>query len=214
MDLFLYLRKYFYTQEELLVLSKVNLNNFQELEAIGVMPSCSYNLDIKILSNSFFGEHTDTSTVKYYAKGNLAWLGMLSSLSKPSDAFSIFNKRYQFEINRLMELGYYSDDPKVTSGLNQHVSEEWKYFLDGTYGLCTKSGLPEDIAAKELAILIINNYLNMEKLAKADLANLTRAVDLLDKVSSLFAPHERLKSSRHRLVTEVRRQFKLQNTPL
>ncbi|WP_241210137.1 DUF6058 family natural product biosynthesis protein [Vibrio splendidus] len=33
--------------------------------------------------------------------------------------------------------------------------------------------------------------------------------NLLDSVSSLFAPHEKLKSSRHRLVDEVRCKYKL-----
>ncbi|MFC3646483.1 DUF6058 family natural product biosynthesis protein [Planctobacterium marinum] len=35
------------------------------------------------------------------------------------------------------------------------------------------------------------------------------AVNLLDKSSSLFAPHERLSSSRFRLVNETRCKYKL-----
>ncbi len=211
MKLILYLREYFYTKEDLINLSKVKLNRFEQLQAIGVMPSCSYNLNVKTSCNSFFGEHTETSSEEYYAKGNLAWLSMLESLVNPADAFAIFNKRYQLEIKRLMKNGFISDDLKVTSNLNQHILEEWKYFLDGTYGLCTNSGLPEDIAAKELAILIINHYISLSQLTKADLLKLANAVDLLDGASSLFAPHERLNSSRHRLITEVRRHYKLKN---
>lgn len=63
------------------------------------------------------------------------------------------------------------------------------------------SGLPEDIAAKELAIALIR---------EADgRARLRRCVDLLDSVSSPFAPHEVARSSRHRYVDEMRRVHRL-----
>lgn len=82
-------------------------------------------------------------------------------------------------------------------------------FLNGIYGLCTKSGLPEDIAAKEFAIIEINELSIFDALNKEQLVKLTNAVNLLDKVSSLFAPHERLKSSRERLINETRFKYKL-----
>ncbi len=97
----------------------------------------------------------------------------------------------------------------MNEGLEQHIKEEWQHFLEGTYGLCTKSGLPEDIAAKEIAIYQINEILEQDE-NKRDIETLTKAVDLLDNASSLFSPHERLRSSRHRLVDEVRRQHKLE----
>jgi hypothetical protein len=77
--------------------------------------------------------------------------------------------------------------------------------------LCTKSGLPEDIAAKEFSILEINELSEIGELSTEQTNKLTIAVNLLDSASSLFAPHERLKSSRHRLVNEIRRKYKLQS---
>ncbi len=47
-------------------------------------------------------------------------------------------------------------------------------------------------------------------LNEAQLNQLTNAVNLLDCASSMFAPHERLKSSRHRLVNEIRRKYRLE----
>jgi hypothetical protein len=76
--------------------------------------------------------------------------------------------------------------------------------------LCTKSGLPEDIAAKELAVIEINELLALNELSLDELEKLTLAVNLLDSASSFFAPHERLRSSRHSLVNEIRRKYKLE----
>ncbi|MCJ8295556.1 MAG: DUF6058 family natural product biosynthesis protein, partial [Colwellia sp.] len=92
-----------------------------------------------------------------------------------------------------------------------HINEEWYLFLSGIYGLCTKTGLPEDIAAKEFSILEINELSELDDLTDQQINKLTVAVNLLDSASSLFAPHERLRSSRHRLVNEVRRKYQLQS---
>jgi hypothetical protein len=97
----------------------------------------------------------------------------------------------------------------MNSEFNNHLKQEWSYFIDGTYGLCTRSGLPEDIAAKEFSILEISELLELSELDQEQLSKLTLAVNLLDSSSSMYAPHERLQSSRHRLVNEVRRKYKL-----
>ncbi|HEC01768.1 MAG TPA: hypothetical protein ENI91_08745 [Sphingomonadales bacterium] len=209
MNLISYLDKHFYTKDKFLALSKVTNKKFMEFQTLGIMPSCSYLLKTDISCHSFFGEHKEQATQEYYAKGNLSWLGTLLALHQPSDAFPIFKERYQSELNRLKDAGFTSNDPRVTSKIDQHILEEWGYFIDGTYGLCTKTGLPEDIAAKELAILIINNLLNTGSLSDSDITDLGKAVDLLDNASSLFAPHERPDSSRQRLVVEIRRKYKL-----
>jgi hypothetical protein len=58
--------------------------------------------------------------------------------------------------------------------------------------------------------LQINQILTLDE-TEIDLTKLTKAVNILDKSSAMFAPHERQTSSRHRLVNEVRRQHKLKS---
>ncbi|TQV81536.1 DUF6058 family natural product biosynthesis protein [Aliikangiella coralliicola] len=209
MDLIQYLNQNFYTREQLLDLSKVDSKVFQELQSKGIMPQCSYRLTSQLCCDSFFGEHTESYSTEYYAKGYTSWLGILVTLRNTDDAYSIFKERYELKISSLFQAGFLSQNSKVNSELNSHIKEEWKHFIDGVYGLCTKSGLPEDIASKELSILIINQLLESEKLTDKELKQLTDAVNLLDSASSMFAPHERIKSSRRRLVDDVRRRFKL-----
>ncbi|RLM48934.1 hypothetical protein DVK02_18430, partial [Halobellus sp. Atlit-31R] len=94
------------------------------------------------------------------------------------------------------------------AGLAAHLREEWSHFLAGTYGLCTRCGLPEDIAAKELAICIIRELTATDN-ADPDRERLRQAVDLLDLSSSPFAPHERARSSRRRYIDAMRLRFGL-----
>jgi len=211
MKLVKYLNQYFYTKRQLLDVAKVFESEFDGFVSQGIMPHCSYKLEVNIVSDSFFGEHSEVESVEYFAKGYVAWLGLLQALDNKKNAYSIFIKRYKKQINYLSKQGFVSSDTKINSGIDSHIEEEWGHFINGVYGLCTKSGLPEDIASKELAILVINEFIDREELNSSEEAELTNAVNLLDLSSSLFAPHERSKSSRYRLINEVRRKFKLKS---
>lgn len=209
MELIKYLNDKFFTKQELLEISKVSERDFSKYQENRVMPTCSYKLCLNLESDSFFGLHKSEQEIEYYAKGYASWLAIIQSVDSMDVVYSIFVKRYKAAIEYLRDKGHSSGSVKLNSELDDHIEQEWKYFLDGVYGLCTKSGLPEDIAAKEFSIIEINELLELNELDKEQLENLALAVNLLDSVSSLFAPHERLQSSRHRLVNEVRRKYRL-----
>jgi hypothetical protein len=173
------------------------------------LPACSYKINLALGCHSFFGEFNETQEIEYFAKGYAAWLGTLQQINAKSEAFSIFSERYIAKITALKTQGIFTEDIKLNTDIALHIKNEWKSFIDGTYGLCTVSGLPEDIAAKELAILKINELTATPVLSDVQLAELTRVVTLLDNSSAMFAPHERANSSRHRLINEVRRKYQL-----
>jgi len=210
-ELIKYLNKHFYTKQELLDITKVTAEDLLKYQEKGQMPKPSYKLSVNLKSDSFFGLHSEAQEIEYYAKGYSSWLAIIQSVNSIEAVYSIFVKRYKIAIKSLEKQGYSSTDTKVTSALDDHIKEEWSHFLNGIYGLCTQSGLPEDIAAKELSILIINELSACNELTDEQQNKLTLAVDLLDSASSLFAPHERLKSSRHRLVNEIRRKYQLKS---
>ena len=210
MELINYLNKTFFTKQQLLDVSKVTEQQLLKYQQDGVMPKCSYRLNLTFKSDSFLGEYNDVQEVEYYAKGYSSWLAIVQSLDSKDVIYSVFSTRYKAAINQLNEQGHYSENPKITSGLDAHIQDEWQHFLNGTYGLCTKSGLPEDIAAKEFSIIVINELSQPNQLTSEQTNKLRLAVDLLDSASSWFAPHERLTSSRHRLVNEIRRKYQLE----
>ena len=211
MELIKYLNEHFLTKCELLELSKITEEELRELQEKGLMPQCSYKLKLNLETDSFFGAHFDSQELEYYAKGYISWLAAVKNHECNKVAYSSFSERYKSALNGLKNDGYAATNHKVNEGIDLHIEEEWSHFLKGIYGLCTKSGLPEDIAAKELAILEINEIIEKSDIDEVQLKRLERAVNLLDSVSALFAPHERLKSSRHRLVDEIRRKYKLRS---
>ncbi len=209
MELVDYLSRYFLTTQQLVEGSKVSTNELADYQDRGIMPRPSYQLKMTIDANSFFGKHTEQHAIEYYPKGYLSWLGLLQINHTPQSVYQIFCKRYQSTIAELKTQGHCTNDPKLGNQLDNHIKDEWQHFLDGTYGLCTRSGLPEDIAAKEFAISQINELTSLEILDDKQLKQLNSAVGLLDSASALFAPHEREKSSRQRLINDVRREYKL-----
>ncbi|MCL1080329.1 hypothetical protein D5R81_20130 [Parashewanella spongiae] len=211
MELLNYLQNHFFTKQELLEISKVTDSEFQSYQDAELMPKCSYKLELSLQSDSFFGLHKEEQQVEFYAKGYSSWLAVIQSEKSTDSVYSVFTDRYKKAVESLYLQGHSSGSSKLTTQFDEHVKEEWGHFINGIYGLCTKSGLPEDIAAKELSILEINELLAESELSENQIDQLTRAVDLLDSASSLFAPHERLKSSRYRLVDEVRRNYKLKS---
>jgi hypothetical protein len=206
-----YLNENFITKKELLETTKITPETLLEYQAQRVMPKYSYKLNIDLKSDSIFGLYNEEQELEYYAKGYVAWIATIQSINAPREVFCVFSERYKFTIKKLKQEGYTTSVPKITTELDQHIKEEWSHFINGVYGLCTKSGLPEDIAAKELAVIIITELTEIEELSADEIKKLTLAVNLLDKASSLFAPHERLRSSRHHMVNETRRKYKLNN---
>lgn len=209
MDLLNYLNEHFYRKDVLLALAKITDSDLQTLQQQQIMPKASYTLELGASCDSFFGTHIQTEHLEYYAKGYVSWITLVQTLKTNTKIYHIFSERYANRVKELKKQGHQSDSEKLNQQLEQHIAQEWEHFLAGTYGLCTKSGLPEDIADKEFAIAEIQQLTSEKTLGEAELKQLSRAVNLLDEASALFAPHERAASSRQRLVNDVRKQYQL-----
>jgi hypothetical protein len=206
MELIDYLNNHFLSRDQLLHASGIDGRQLDELIANERMPQPSYRLRVSVACDSFFGAHAEDVAIDYFAKGYPAWIGMLMASQTP--AYETFATRYRAA---LAALPLRSAHPKLNAGVDAHLREEWRHFLAGTYGLCTCSGLPEDIAAKELAICVIQELTGSPlPPGPAGIDTLRTATDLLDRASSPFAPHERARSSRKRYVDEVRLAYGLQ----
>lgn len=210
MKLIAYLNEHFLTREELLARCGVNSERLDELQRLGAMPQASYRLHLGAVCESYFGRHEEEESLDYYARGYASWLGLLQAPGAPDQAFEIFAGRYRGRVEELAAQGLSA--AHVDLGSRRHLASEWQHFLAGTYGLCTVSGLPEDIAAKELASAVIGELTAggpEQALTAEQRQRLVEAVGLLDRCSAPFAPHERARSSRARLVERVRRDWRL-----
>lgn len=210
MELIDYLNRHFITREQLLAHCGCGGEALDTLQRRGMMPRPSYRLRLEIGCESFFGPHQEQAALEYYARGCAAWLGLLQAVDGPAQAFQVFAARYRERIAQLAAEGLVPAGGKLAG--DDHIASEWRHFLDGTYGLCTASGLPEDIAAKEAAAMLIQELTAAgpeQVLTDVQRRRLSAAVDLLDRASAPFAPHERVRSSRRRLVDEVRQAWRL-----
>ncbi len=208
MQLIHYLNQHFLTRAQLLARCAIGADALLHWQERRMLPRASYRLRLDILCTSFFGEHREQLATEYYAKGTVAWIEALRPLAGEAEAVAVFARRYRARLGELAASGFAGPD---RLGTDAHIAAEWEHFLDGSYGLCTVSGLPEDIAAKEAAITLIRalDGGGNQLLDASGRTRLRRCVDLLDAVSSPFAPHEVARSSRHRFVDEMRRMHRL-----
>ncbi len=209
MELIRYLNDVFLNEQELLAAGGIDRSELDAMQKRGVMPLPSYTLKLDISCNSFFGFHQAQSDLAYYAKAYPAWIGTVRTM-QADEAFDLFSRRYVSQLQLLKGAGISTTHEKLNTGLDAHLRNEWQHFLNGTYGLCTKSGLPEDIAIKELAVIVIKDMTGERydtRLTPTERAKLAEAVNLLDSASAPFAPHELARSSRHRLIDRMRTTY-------
>ncbi|WP_322400705.1 DUF6058 family natural product biosynthesis protein [Massilia luteola] len=200
MELIAYLHTHFLTRAQLLAACAADGARLDAFTAAGTMPAPSYRLKVRIDCTSYFGAHAADHATDWYARGYVDWLCML--LDGSADPYALFAARYRAALDAQP---LYRTIPAAALAAEPHLRSEWTHFIAGTYGLCTRSGLPEDVAAKELAIHVIRASTDGDRpLDGAELERLAAAVDLLDRASSPFAPHERSRSSRARYVDALR----------
>ncbi|WP_444932354.1 DUF6058 family natural product biosynthesis protein [Microbulbifer sp. SSSA002] len=204
-----YLNQYFLSREQLIQTAQISRRQLLSYQEEGLMPKPSYQLESHLHCNSYFGPYRQEQSCEYYAKGYCSWIAVIQEKRHFAAIFQNFHDRYKARVAQLHDLGFRSGNPKFSAEISTHIEIEWGHFTQGIYGLCTRSGLPEDIAAKELATTEIQALLEHKHLNPEQRQRLNLFVDLLDKSSALFAPHERVKSSRHRLVDRLRREFDL-----
>jgi hypothetical protein len=208
MALLAYLTEYFLAEEQLIAACAIDVEQLHALQSAGVAPAPAYKVTLNIACDSFFGGHEERAQRQYFATGAVSWVNDVQGLDARG-AFTLFANRYRARLDALKADGYVCSSEKFNAGLDAHLEQEWRAFLEGTYGLCTRSGLPEDIVAKELATAIINELTGEQPFDQRQRPRLAAAVELLDRSCALFAPHERARSSRQRLVTQVRIDYAL-----
>jgi hypothetical protein len=209
MELIDYLNRHFFTRAQLLARTGIEPDLLEDWQRRRMMPLPSYRLRLDVHCHSFFGAHTEQLAADYYPKGSPAWISALGALADEGRAYELFARRYRARLAQLTASDIVPGDSQAAG--EAHIAAEWEHFLAGTYGVCTVSGLPEDIAAKEAAIMLIRELTATDEQALTDAQRqrLRGAVDLLDSVCAPFAPHEVRRSSRQRYVVDVRAAYGL-----
>ncbi|QEL57014.1 DUF6058 family natural product biosynthesis protein [Chromobacterium paludis] len=197
-----YLQNHFLSEPQLLHRCGLSRERLARLQREGRAPLSSYALRCSGTVTSYFGERALDGALAWYPQAMAEWLVEADQ----ADAAALrerFERRYRAERARLAELG-------LADAAEANLDEEWAHFLAGTYGVCTRHGRVEEIAAKGAAVAVIDRLTARQTraaLPAGELALLRRAVEALDEAAAPFAPHERAASSRERCVNQVRRQY-------
>ncbi len=198
-DLIDYLSHHFLSEVQLLAAAGIDAPTLRDWQARRMAPLPAYRLRVAVHCDSFFGPYDTEQERHFHASGTPAWLAAVAPLAGEQAAFDLFVSRHHARLHEL------------APGAGADVAAAWASFLDGTYGLCTRAGMPEEIAAKEWSAGTIEAIIaqGVDAVDEQALVKLRHAVDTLDAASSPFAPHERERSSRRRLIDEVREQYRL-----
>ncbi len=207
MELLRYLNEHFLTREQVLANCGMEADTLAALQHRRMAPLPSYRLRLAVSCESFFGMHDEQAMLDYYPRGYPDWLRAVEAMDDAAHANDLFVHRYRTQLARLAADGLAVPEALATG---EHVAAEWRHFLDGTYGVCTVTGLPEEIATKEAAALAVDAMTEgggKRVLTTDEIRLLGRIVDMLDRAMAPFAPHEVDRSTRARLVNTVRRSF-------
>lgn len=208
-----YLFKKFFEETEFLKLANISAKELIKITKNNVVPKPSYILENTTTAVSYFGQHQEQQIYRFHLKAHLKWLQTIQAfeVTKENRAKKLFADQY----NAKMELFFSSPLGKAISVempdlVNSFSQTTWQHFLDGTYGVCTKTGSPGDIFLKETCVQFITFFINHFPEGNPTIAQyelLMKTVDFLDTVESEFAPHEVQNSSRQRCIIDVRERF-------
>ncbi|PHM39971.1 hypothetical protein Xmau_02155 [Xenorhabdus mauleonii] len=202
-----YLSDNFILEQDFLSGNACSLDELVIWQKNKIFPLPSYITENIYSVISFFGEHNINKSNKWYAKGLCDWVNLVREYSYDHNKLkNLFFYRYENKIKELQQLGIYDNE----TDYSQVMEEAWNHFLDGTYGVCTKDNSPEQIAVKGVAIRVIDRITEKQlrkSIPESDMNTLITSVNLLDEVSSMFAPHERERSSRKRCIELVRSKY-------
>lgn len=210
-----YLYSQYIEQTDFCAAANIDIARLEQLQSSGLVPKASYVVELNLQAKSFVAIHQEAQKYLFYLEDQLTWLAQIADkkITTQAAARHYFETQYNLAIDSFLhaELG-----KKITDIYPQNIwklsdySETWGHFLDGTYGLCTRTGLPNEIFLKHIYIGFIEFVTATNRPKTIDpnlLKTLQRAVDALDKVESDFAPHEVAQSSRQRCIIDIKKDY-------
>jgi Family of unknown function (DUF6058) len=222
-DLDLYLAKHYVNAAQFASLCGIELDELRDLIRRELIPQPSYVVRNGELHSYVFGAMPagPSTPGEYFHPGMAAWVvrarhdlatdGVEGARERMrqrfSDEFSAALRELNETLYRLVDAFDDSGRP-LAEGLRARLDSAWEHFMHGTFGLC--------VANPEAALNIARKEVLQEKLttltddgakqvfAADELPALTRLIDAYEAASMPFSPIEYPRSSRKRLVDDLR----------
>ena len=216
-----YLYANFLEEQEFAARCAIGVADLEKLYDCRVMPAPSYRYSSNGRVESYFEPHEEQNIYRFQLKGHLHWYNSITNLgiTDEAEAKSYFFARF----NTAKETFFTSSFGSALCQTARHVGAlfnadheiaTWEHFLEGTFGVCTRDGLPETVFLKQAGVRFVEALISDPIFGSLpeDLRLLRQIVNLLDEVESDFAPHELAQSSRQRCIVDIQDRF-LQRLP-
>lgn len=214
-----YLEQHFRTAAQIAEKSGLSDDEFDRLVEARVVPQPSYIVQPDRIVSVAFGElaNDGANPGRYFAHSQSLWLAR--ARDKGGEAIqTAFREEMALalaeadrSIHRMADS--FDDQGKPLPGLTARIDTMWSHFLNGVFGLCVvESGSIPSIARKEILqerLALLSE--SAEALATADRDEVAQLIDDYDQAAMPFSPAEFPRSSRKRLVDDLRERLSLQD---
>ncbi len=210
-----YLYKNFVTETEFCHQAKICKQQLIDLQKAKLIPLASYKLEVNLDCQSFTGKFKQTANYHFYHPNYINWyqLTLLHHITNKQSAMAMFQTAYETAQQDFICSDSGTQIIQIYDSkqwaLNS-IEETWQHFTNGTYGLCTVSGLPNHIFLKHIHgefIKYIISKNSPHEISTGDAKLLNSSVNILDEVTAPFADHERKTTSRQLNIINVRKQY-------
>ena len=208
-----YIKENFIEANELCQIVGISLQELEELIKNELIPNASYKVNITYEISSPLGDEKVASEIqKYFPKSIIDLIKRNRKLKKSSDFKKILKAEFietfvKSSDNKFGYDGIIKENGSVDiEKLNLAFEEEWQYYLQGIYGICTLNGTGIEIAKKEIAVkklIVFNKEHSEKKLTDNDKETLNILNTKFNEVSNLFAPYQRESSSRGKYLDKI-----------
>lgn len=223
-DLDCYLSQYFLNSEQLATACGLSSDGLSRLVEDELIPAPSYVVsESSVISSFVFGrmEAKGSTDGRYFHPSTSVWVNKaISAISEFGQAGARIELKRQFAGNLKAALAEFdksiwrlrdafTDDGAVMEeGLQARIDSIWEHFLKGTFGLCVaKPDSERAIAHKEILqekLTELSENGKRESFSEIEAPELLALIDDFAEAAMPFSPVEYPKSSRKRLVENLR----------
>ncbi|NER15747.1 DUF6058 family natural product biosynthesis protein [Spongiivirga citrea] len=210
-----YIKENFIESNELCRVSRISKQELEELIANELLPNSSYEINIIYKISSPLGdEKVISETEKYFPKTVIGLIQKNSNLDNSLEFKQVLKTEFinafvDSDNNHFAYDNIIDEDGNVNmEKLNLAFEQEWQYYLQGIYGICTLNATGAEIAKKEIAVkrlIEFNKKHGENKLSDNDKETLRVLNNEFNEVSNLFAPYQRATSSRGKYLDKILR---------
>ncbi|WP_282628086.1 DUF6058 family natural product biosynthesis protein [Empedobacter sedimenti] len=215
-----YIHDNFIEKEIILSHFGIDEKNFDELIEAKIIPGPSYTFEIsRKITSTLNDSITENYTEEYFSKNTVV---LIDKYLKSNFSFEYGKSNFREKFKKILtnhenkEFAY--NNIFKTTGIDEakfdeNFEDEWDFYINGGYGICTLNATEQEIVEKEIVVKKImklyNDSLNRD-LNDEEIKELISLDIQFNKVAALFAPYQRINSSRGKYLDQLLKKNNLE----